>query len=76
MADDTHDKPLRRETASMRDLAYGLVRVLDDEGTAVGQWDPKLPPGGFIVVHRHFRDDGSVDVIGIEQHSLAGVGGH
>src|SRR5437762_6096915 len=25
-------------------LAYQLVRVLDDEGAAVGAWDPKLPP--------------------------------
>jgi 2-oxoisovalerate dehydrogenase E1 component alpha subunit len=28
----------------MRDLAYELVRVLDDEGAAVGPWDPKLDP--------------------------------
>ncbi len=26
----------------MRDLAYGLVRVLDDSGVAVGPWAPKL----------------------------------
>ena len=26
----------------MRDLAYALVRVLDDDGKAVGPWDPKL----------------------------------
>jgi len=26
------------------DLAYGLVRVLDDDGRAVGPWDPKLSP--------------------------------
>ncbi len=26
----------------MRDLAYGLIRVLDDDGEAVGAWDPKL----------------------------------
>ena len=26
----------------MRDLAYALVRVLDNEGRAVGPWDPKL----------------------------------
>ena len=29
---------------SMRDLAYGLVRVLDDEGQAVGPWNPRLDP--------------------------------
>ena len=26
------------------DLAYTLIRVLDDEGQAVGQWNPKLDP--------------------------------
>src|ERR1051326_2804754 len=25
-------------------LAYKLIRVLDDEGAAVGAWDPKLSP--------------------------------
>jgi 2-oxoisovalerate dehydrogenase E1 component alpha subunit len=28
----------------MRDLPYSLVRVLDDEGQAVGPWDPRLDP--------------------------------
>ena len=27
-----------------RDLAYGLVRVLDEAGTATGPWNPKLDP--------------------------------
>ncbi len=26
---------------AMRDLAYGLIRVLDDEGRAVGAWNPR-----------------------------------
>jgi len=30
--------------AEFTDLAYGLVRVLDDEGRAVGPWDPRLSP--------------------------------
>ena len=30
--------------AAFRDLAYGLIRVLDDEGQAVGDWNPGLPP--------------------------------
>ncbi len=30
------------KASATRDLAYGLVRVLDDKGTAVGPWDPKL----------------------------------
>jgi 2-oxoisovalerate dehydrogenase E1 component alpha subunit len=28
--------------AEIRDFAYGLIRVLDDEGHAVGAWDPRL----------------------------------
>lgn len=30
--------------ADIRDHAYALVRVLDDDGTAVGPWDPDLSP--------------------------------
>jgi 2-oxoisovalerate dehydrogenase E1 component alpha subunit len=30
--------------STMRDLAYGLVRVLDGEGKAVGPWAPRLAP--------------------------------
>lgn len=33
-------------------------------------WNPKLPPGGFIVVHRAFSDDGPVQVVGVERHTL------
>ena len=36
---DTADK-----ASDFTDLAYTLVRVLDDEGNAVGPWDPKLSP--------------------------------
>ena len=45
-----HDRGSTRVGASaadagtMRDLAYGLVRVLEDEGRAVGPWDPRLSP--------------------------------
>ncbi len=39
---------LRPDTAakpdSFTDLAYTLIRVLDDEGQAVGPWNPKLSP--------------------------------
>ena len=28
----------------MRDMAYGLVRVLDGDGLAVGPWNPRLTP--------------------------------
>ncbi len=30
--------------AEFRDLAYTLVRVLDDDGQAVGPWNPRLAP--------------------------------
>jgi 2-oxoisovalerate dehydrogenase E1 component alpha subunit len=36
---DTADDP-----QGFTDLAYTLVRVLDEEGRAVGPWDPKLSP--------------------------------
>jgi 2-oxoisovalerate dehydrogenase E1 component alpha subunit len=32
------------EASVIRDLAYGLIRVLDDSGKAVGAWDPHLDP--------------------------------
>lgn len=32
------------DESEMRDLPYDLIRVLDDEGTAVGPWDPELSP--------------------------------
>lgn len=37
----------------MRDLAYGLVRVLDDAGQAMGPWNPNLSPD---IVRRILRD--------------------
>lgn len=32
------------DPADFHELAYSLVRVLDDAGNAVGPWDPKLTP--------------------------------
>ncbi|WP_294390860.1 thiamine pyrophosphate-dependent enzyme [uncultured Sphingomonas sp.] len=32
------------DPATMRDHAYGLIRVLDDAGQALGPWDPRLDP--------------------------------
>ena len=46
----------------MRDLAYELVRVLDDQGRAVGAWNPRLPPEALkaglhaMVLTRAFDD--------------------
>ena len=32
------------KASETRDLAYGLVRVLNENGEATGEWDPKLDP--------------------------------
>jgi 2-oxoisovalerate dehydrogenase E1 component alpha subunit len=32
------------EPSAIRDLAYALIRVLDDDARAVGAWDPHLKP--------------------------------
>lgn len=34
--------------ADFRDLAYGLIRVLDDHGEAIGPWDPRLAPETLV----------------------------
>ncbi|SCW68018.1 2-oxoisovalerate dehydrogenase E1 component alpha subunit [Sphingobium faniae] len=31
------------QPGAIRDMAYGLIRVLDEEGAAVGPWNPGLP---------------------------------
>jgi 8-oxo-dGTP diphosphatase len=34
--------------------------------------DPKLPPGGFLVVHRQFSQDGEEPtVLAVERHSVS-----
>lgn len=38
---------------AMRDLAFGLVRVLDDDGNAVGGWNPRLTPD---ILRKMLRD--------------------
>ncbi|WP_420138042.1 3-methyl-2-oxobutanoate dehydrogenase (2-methylpropanoyl-transferring) subunit alpha [Sphingomonas sp.] len=45
--------PIDAAPDAMRDHAYGLVRVLDDEGAAVGPWDPRLAPERLIAMLRH-----------------------
>jgi 8-oxo-dGTP diphosphatase len=60
-----------------------LPTILDSMAVALGlglddprwsrAWDPRLPPGGFIVVHREFTDDGPVRVVAVESHTLSGA---
>ena len=45
--------PIDAAPGTMRDLAYSLVRVLDDEGKAVGPWDPRLEPERLVTMLRH-----------------------
>jgi len=37
----------------LRDMAFGLVRVLDDAGQAVGPWNPRLSPDMLRAILRH-----------------------
>ena len=40
-----HSKPsIDCSGEETRDMAYGLLRVLNDEGEAVGEWNPELTP--------------------------------
>ncbi|SNS07880.1 branched-chain alpha-keto acid dehydrogenase E1 component [Sphingomonas laterariae] len=41
------------DPSAMAGHAYALVRVLDEEGRAVGPWDPKLSPERLIRMLRH-----------------------
>ncbi|WP_413987782.1 3-methyl-2-oxobutanoate dehydrogenase (2-methylpropanoyl-transferring) subunit alpha [Labrys okinawensis] len=41
-AGEAQRPPMDAKASETRELAFGLVRVLDDEGKAVGPWDPKL----------------------------------
>jgi 2-oxoisovalerate dehydrogenase E1 component alpha subunit len=34
----------RAVESSLRELPYQLIRVLDEQGSAVGEWNPQLPP--------------------------------
>lgn len=43
-AGEVRRPPVDTQPVETQDMAYGLVRVLDDQGRAVGPWDPKLTP--------------------------------
>ncbi|MCV0383583.1 MAG: 3-methyl-2-oxobutanoate dehydrogenase (2-methylpropanoyl-transferring) subunit alpha [Erythrobacter sp.] len=42
------------DPSEMRDLAYGLIRVLGDDNRAHGPWDPKLDPETLRTMLKHF----------------------
>ena len=41
-AGEVRRPPIDSQSAQTSDLAFTLIRVLDDEGKAVGPWDPKM----------------------------------
>jgi 2-oxoisovalerate dehydrogenase E1 component alpha subunit len=45
--------PVNAEPQGIRDLAYELIRVLDDEGEAVGEWAPNLTDEAALAGLRH-----------------------
>ncbi|MGI9017020.1 MAG: thiamine pyrophosphate-dependent enzyme [Euzebya sp.] len=52
-AGETPRPAVDADPADIRDLAYGLVRVLDDDGMAVGPWAPDLSTDELIAGLRH-----------------------
>ena len=50
-AGEVRRPPLNVAPADTADLAYSLVRVLDDEGRAVGPWDPQADPRAAAARH-------------------------
>ncbi len=56
-----------------RPLLPALVEVVASMRiTGPFDLDPKLPPGGFLVVHRHFTQDGEEPtVLAVERHSVS-----
>jgi 2-oxoisovalerate dehydrogenase E1 component alpha subunit len=47
-AGETPKPAIDAQPHDMMDLAFGLIRVLDKSGKAVGPWDPKLDPDTLI----------------------------
>ena len=53
----------------LKSIATALNLDVDDPRWARA-WDPHLPPGGFLVIHRAF--DGAARAVGVERHTLSG----
>ena len=39
-----------------------------DEGIDPALWDPKMPPGAFVVIHRAFGEDRKPRIVAVERH--------
>jgi 2-oxoisovalerate dehydrogenase E1 component alpha subunit len=44
--------PVDADPSSLRDLPYTLIRVLDPDGQAVGEWNPRLPVDRVVRILR------------------------
>jgi len=56
------------EARETTDLSFGLIRVLDDDGNAVGQWDPKLSPEQMREGLRHMMQTRAYDARMLRMH--------
>ena len=45
--------PIDIDESDITELAFGLLRVLDDRGNATGDWDPQLEPERLLAGLRH-----------------------
>ena len=50
------------------DTVRAHARVAGDIDDAL--WDPKMPPGGFIVLHRAFDEEKNPRIISVERHRV------
>lgn len=63
---------METHAAEMRDLAFGLIRVLDGDGEAVGPWIPELSPERALSMESA-DDSGFVRVVArADDHRLLG----
>lgn len=64
-------EPARLVVCSHRPVLPTLVESIAGlRWSGRGDLDEKLPPGGFLVVHRYFDDDPLPRIIAIERHTL------
>ena len=54
------------------DAVISALGIDPEDERWAGAWDPKLPPGGFVVAHRAFDDDGGIRVVAVERHTVSG----
>jgi 8-oxo-dGTP diphosphatase len=67
------DDPSPLVVCSHRPVLPTLVSAIAGlRWSGVGDLDEKLPPGGFLVLHRHFNGQEEPRLVAIERHTVAG----